>query len=304
MSTVGGGHPGAAGPATRTGTGPGAGAGAGPVLRLRGVSVVRGGQPLLDGVDWEVAPGARWVLLGPNGSGKTTLLQVAGARLLPSGGTAEVLGEQLGRVDMRALRARVAMVSGALVRQLRPSLSAREVVVTGRDGSLDPHWRAVPADDWAAADRMLARLGLSGEDGHGGSGRSAGRWGRLGERQFGVLSEGERQQVLIARALMGPAELVLLDEPAAGLDLGARERLVSRLGELAADRAVPALVLVTHHVEEIPPGFTHAALLRQGRMVAAGPLGSVLVDEPVSACFGARVHVGRRNGRWWAQART
>ncbi len=296
MSTAGGGHPGA-GPAASAGTGPV------PVLRLRGVSVVRGGLPLLDGVDWEVAPGGRWVLLGPNGSGKTTLLQVAGARLLPSGGTAEVLGELLGRVDMRALRARIAMVSGALVRQLRPSLSTREVVVTGRDGSLDPHWRVVPADDWVAADRMLARVGLPGEDGHGGSGGAAGRWGRLGERQFGVLSEGERQQVLIARALMGPAELILLDEPAAGLDLGARERLVSRLGELAADPAVPALVLVTHHVEEIPPGFTHAALLRQGWMVAAGPLESVLVDEPVSACFGARVHVGRRNGRWWAQAR-
>ena len=298
MSTADGIHPGAAGPSTRVDAGPA------PVLRLRGVSVVRGGVPLLDGVDWEVAPGGRWVLLGPNGSGKTTLLQVAGARLLPSGGRAEVLGARLGRVDMRALRARVAMVSGALVRQLRPSLTAREVVVTGRDGSLDPHWRVVPADDWAAADRMLARLGLSGEDGHAGGGGGAGRGGRLGERQFGVLSEGERQQVLIARALMGPAELVLLDEPAAGLDLGARERLVTRLGELAADPAVPALVLVTHHVEEIPPGFTHAALLRQGRMVAAGPLESVMVDEPVSACFGARVHVGRRNGRWWAQART
>jgi iron complex transport system ATP-binding protein len=298
VSTADGIHPGAAGPSTRVDAGPA------PVLRLRGVSVVRGGVPLLDGVDWEVAPGGRWVLLGPNGSGKTTLLQVAGARLLPSGGRAEVLGARLGRVDMRALRARVAMVSGALVRQLRPSLTAREVVVTGRDGSLDPHWRVVPADDWAAADRMLARLGLSGEDGHAGGGGGAGRGGRLGERQFGVLSEGERQQVLIARALMGPAELVLLDEPAAGLDLGARERLVTRLGELAADPAVPALVLVTHHVEEIPPGFTHAALLRQGRMVAAGPLESVMVDEPVSACFGARVHVGRRNGRWWAQART
>ena len=298
MSTADGIHPGAAGPSTRVDAGPA------PVLRLSGVSVVRGGVPLLDGVDWEVAPGGRWVLLGPNGSGKTTLLQVAGARLLPSGGRAEVLGARLGRVDMRALRARVAMVSGALVRQLRPSLTAREVVVTGRDGSLDPHWRVVPADDWAAADRMLARLGLSGEDGHAGGGGGAGRGGRLGERQFGVLSEGERQQVLIARALMGPAELVLLDEPAAGLDLGARERLVTRLGELAADPAVPALVLVTHHVEEIPPGFTHAALLRQGRMVAAGPLESVMVDEPVSACFGARVHVGRRNGRWWAQART
>lgn len=281
------------------------GAGEAPALRLRGVSVIREGMALLDGVDWEVALGARWVLLGPNGSGKTTLLQVAGARVLPSRGTAQVLGARLGRVDMRALRGRVAMVSGVLARQLRPSLSAREVVVTGRDGALDPHWRAVGEEDWRAADEALERVGLSGAHSRGSAGgfdESGCCRGCVEDRQFGVLSEGERQHVLIARALVGAAELVLLDEPAAGLDLGARERLVARLAALAADETVPALVFVTHHVEEIPPGFTHAALLRGGRMVSAGPIESVLTSESVSACFGTPVNVGRRAGRWWASA--
>jgi iron complex transport system ATP-binding protein len=279
-----------------------------PAVRLRSVSVVRGGRTLLDDVDWEVGSGSRWIVLGPNGSGKTTLLLVAGARLLPTGGTAEVLGERLGRVDMRVLRGRAAFVSGALARQLRPSLTAREVVVTGKDGSLEPHWRRVPDEDWHEADRALGRLRIVGDAALDGIGRptgthvNAGEGHGLGSRLFGSLSEGERQQVLIARALMGPAELLLLDEPAAGLDLGARERLVVRMAELADDPAVPALVLVTHHMEEIPPGFTHAALLREGRFVASGQIASVLNGESVSACFGARMAVGRRQGRWWATA--
>lgn len=254
-----------------------------PALRFTQLSVLRNGRSLLDRVDWQVDQGDRWVLLGPNGSGKTTLLEVAGARLLPSRGTAEVLGEQLGRVDMRALRGRVAFVSGALARQLRPTLTAREVVVTGRDGALDPRWRTVPDEDWLVADQRLARHAPG-----------------IATRQFGVLSEGERQQVLLARALAGSAQLVLLDEPAAGLDLGARERLVTAIGRLAADPAVPALVLVTHHVEEIPPGFTDVALLRGGRMLCAEAVGLVLTSEAVSECFETRVRVGHRDGRWWA----
>lgn len=258
-----------------------------PAVRLRAVSVVQDGEPIVDRVDWDVGPGERWVLLGPNGSGKTTLLQVAGARLLPTTGSAEVVGERVGRVDMRVLRGRVAMVSGALVRQLRPSLTALEVAVTGCDGILDPHWRRVPPEDWARARRALAQVASGAED-------------RVpfGNRQFGILSEGERQLVLIARALVGASELVLLDEPAAGLDLGARERLLTRLAGLAADPAVPAMVLVTHHVEEIPPGFTHAGLLRGGRLVASGPLERVLTSESVSSCFATRVRVAHRDGRW------
>lgn len=281
----------------------------GLAVRLRKVSVERSGVRLLNGVDWDIAAASRWVLLGPNGSGKTTLLQVAGARMLPTSGIAEVLGQQLGRVDMRTLRGRVPMVSGAIVRQMRPSLTAREVVVTGQDGALDPHWRAVPPEEWTSAERMLARLGLSCQDGHGAPGVAAiqdcGTAGCrlcLKDRQFGLLSDGERQRVLIARALVGRPELVLMDEPAAGLDLGAREQLIGRLAALAADPGVPALVLVTHHVEEIPPGFTHAALLRAGRIVASGPLEQMLTSESISTCFAARVTVGRREGRWWADA--
>lgn len=281
----------------------------GLAVRLRNISVERSGVRLLNGVDWEIAAASRWVLLGPNGSGKTTLLQVAGARMLPTSGTAEVLGQQLGRVDMRTLRGRVPMVSGAIVRQIRPSLTAREVVVTGHDGALDPHWRTVHPEEWTSAERLLARLGLSCQDGHGALDAAATQdRGGVGcrlclkDRQFGLLSDGERQRVLIARALMGRPELLLMDEPAAGLDLGAREQLIGRLAALAADPRAPALVLVTHHVEEIPPGFTHAALLRAGRIVASGPLEQMLTSESISTCFGARVRVGRREGRWWADA--
>ena len=262
---------------------------AAPPVSFSGVSVVRDGRAVLDAIDWEVGLGERWVVLGPNGSGKTTLLQVAGARFRPSSGTVSVVGGRLGRSDLREVRARVALVSGATARALLPSLTAQEVVVTGRDAALYPFAGRYTEADWAAADRMLRRV-MGPEK------------VPPGDAPFGVLSEGERQQVLIARALMCAAELLLLDEPAAGLDLGARERLVTRLGALAADAAVPALVLVTHHLEEVPPGFTHAALLSRGRLLAAGRLEEVLTAPLVSQCYGVRVHVERNDGRWWARA--
>lgn len=261
----------------------------GLAVRLGGVSVLRDGRALLDGVDWAVGRAERWAVLGPNGSGKTTLLAVAGARLWPTRGTVEVLGQRLGRVDVRALRPRVALVSGSVVRQLRPGLTAREVVVTGRYGELEPWWRTYSPEEWADADALLTAAGLGGADGVAG-------------RAFGVISEGERQQVLLARALMGRPELLLLDEPAAGLDLGARERLLTRLGALALDAAVPPVVLVTHHAEEIPPGITHAALVAGGRLAASGPVDEVLTGAAVSDCFGIRVEVGRAQGRWWSRA--
>lgn len=292
-----------------------------PAVRLSGVSVVRDGRPILDRVDWVVGPGERWVVLGPNGSGKTTLLQVAGARLWPTGGTVEVLGHRLGRVDVRTLRPRVALVSGSVVRQLRPDLTAREIVVTGRTGALEPWWHTYPPGDWAEADRLLAGGGLTGPDdrpddrldsGVAEGGGAPGEWPDrgvdevdgvpLGDRRFGVISEGERQRVLLARALMGRPELLLLDEPAAGLDLGARERLVAHLARLAADPAVPPVVLVTHHTEEIPPGTTHAALVRGGRLLVAGPLDEVLTSAAVSDCFGLVVTVGREGDRWWSRS--
>jgi iron complex transport system ATP-binding protein len=259
----------------------------GAVIALSGVAVRREGTIVLAGVDWLIRPGERWVVLGPNGSGKTTLLGVVGARLWPSEGVVEILGARLGRVDVRTLRPRISLVSGSVTRQLRADLPARDVVVSGRDGALETWWNFYSADEWARADRLLDEAGV----------------GSIGPRPFGVISEGERQQVLLARALMGRPELLLLDEPAAGLDLGARDRLVSRLAALAADPSSPPIVLVTHHCEEIPAGFTHAGLVRQGRLMAAGRLEDVITSQHVSDCFGVAVTVGCDDGRWWSRAR-
>lgn len=259
-----------------------------PVVALAHVSVVREGTPILDDISWAVRPGERWALLGPNGSGKTTLLRVVGSALWPTRGTVEILGERLGRVDMRDLRTRIAVVSAAVSRSLRPDIPALDVVLTGRHAALETWWHEYSADDRRQARSLLGDAGF-GEEG-------------FAHRPFGLLSEGERQQVLLARALMGQPELILMDEPAAGLDLGARERLLARLAALADDAGVPPLVLVTHHVEEIPPGVTHAALLREARMVASGPIREVLCSRTVSDAFGVEVVVEQRQGRWTARA--
>jgi iron complex transport system ATP-binding protein len=257
-----------------------------PAVVLHGVTVRREGVPVLDGIDWQVYRSERWVVLGPNGSGKTTMLQVAGARLWPTSGRVEVLGSELGRVDVRTLRPRVALVSGAVTRQLRPDVTAREVVASGRYGALETWWHTYGAADWEKAELLLAQGGVAG----------------IAARSFGVISEGERQQVLLARALMSDPELVLLDEPFAGLDLGARERLLLRLRALASDAGSPPVVLVTHHCEEIPPGFTHGGLMREGRLIAAGPLRDVITSQHVSACFDVAVAVGCSDERWWSRA--
>ncbi len=261
--------------------------GGGPAaVRLRGVAVVRDSVSILDGVDWDIGGGERWAVLGPNGSGKTTLLRVAGMRLLPTRGTVEVLGETYGRSDARAVRRRVSFVSQNIRRGLRPTISAHDVVLTGRHAALEIWWHHYDDDDHRRAERLLDDAGMR----------------EASERPFGVLSEGERQKVLLARALMAEPELLLLDEPAAGLDLGARERLVIYLATLAADPETPPLVLVTHHVEELPAGITHAALVRDGRLMAAGPAADVLTTDAVSACFGIPITVQRADGRWTARA--
>ena len=257
-----------------------------PVIALQGVSVRREGFAVLDAVDWRVDASDRWVVLGPNGSGKTTLLQVASARLWPTAGSVEILGSRLGRVDVRTLRPRVALVSGAVTRQLRADLPARDAVASGRHGALETWWHQYSSEDWERADHLLARGGVAD----------------ISDRPFGVISEGERQQVLLARALMAEPELVMLDEPFAGLDLGARERLLFHLAQLAAEPGGPAVVLVTHHCEEIPPAFTHGGLMRGGQLTAAGPLTDVITSDAVSACFGVAVTVGQADGRWWSRA--
>ena len=261
---------------------------AGRVVRLENVYVVRNGRALLEDVSWEIGAGQRWALLGANGSGKTTLLRVVGSTLCPTSGTVEILGERLGRVDIRELRTRIAVVSASVSRTLRPELAALDVVLTGRNAALETWWHEYSDDDRREAAALLADAGFGDES--------------FADRPFGLLSEGERQQVLLARALMSSPELLLMDEPAAGLDLGARERLLGRLGALAADPVVPPLVLVTHHLEEIPPGVTHAALMRAGRVVASGAIDDVLTGATVSEAFAVDVTVDRRGGRWSAHA--
>jgi iron complex transport system ATP-binding protein len=256
-----------------------------PVLELERVSVTIDGTVVLDGVDWSVATGQHWVVLGPNGGGKSTLVRVAGLALHPSRGRVRVLGAELGRVDIRPLRARVGTSSAALVDQLRPGLTAHEVVVTARRGALEPWWHSYDDVDHDAARRALAARAV----------------GHLAERSFGTLSSGERQRVLLARALVNEPALVLLDEPNAGLDLGAREQLVRALVELAAEDGAPATVLVTHHVEDIPPSTTHLAAVAGGRVVAAGPVEEVLDAELIAALFDVEVELQRRHGRWAAR---
>ena len=258
-----------------------------PALRLAGVGFTRDKRPILSDVDWEVASDQRWVVLGANGSGKTSLLRIAALYEHPTTGTVEVLGHRLGQVDVRRLRHQVGFVSPALAQMLRPHLKAVDVVVTARHGALEPWWHDYTDADRERAVRLLEQVGAGG----------------LGDRTIATLSSGERQRVQIARSLMTEPGLVLLDEPASTLDLGGREMLVTDLTQLAADPSAPPLVMVTHRTEEIPAGFTHGLLLRDGRVLAQGPLEDVLTSETLSACFGLPLELEHRYGRWHAQAR-
>jgi iron complex transport system ATP-binding protein len=256
------------------------------VIAFDRVSVTRGGNHLLRSLTWQVELDERWVILGPNGAGKTTLLNLASARLHPSRGVAWVLGERLGRTDVNELRTRVGITTGQLAERVPPAERVLDVVVTAA-WSVVGRWReSYDPQDEARARALLHQLGM----------------GTLLDREFGTLSEGEKKRTQIARALMTDPELMLLDEPTAGLDLGGREDLLGRLTELAEDPDAPAMVLVTHHVEEIPPGFTHALLLREGTVVAAGLLGETLTAENLSKTFGLPLIVQRNGDRYTARA--
>lgn len=256
------------------------------VLQLVDVSVRRDGATLLDAVSWEVSEGQRWVVLGANGAGKTTLLQVASAHLHPTRGRAVILGETLGAVDVFDLRPRIGLSSAALADRLPGRETVRDVVLTASYAVVGRWREAYDQLDSGRADELLDALGVL----------------PLAQRRFGTLSEGERKRVQIARALMTDPELMLLDEPAAGLDLGGREDLVRRLAAIAADPHAPAMVLVTHHVEEIPPGFTHVLLLRGGRVVTAGPVHTHLTAATLAETFGVPLSLERRGDRWAARA--
>ncbi len=258
------------------------------VLELADVSVRRGQATLLDRVDWMVEEDERWVILGPNGAGKTTLMQLCSAQIHPTSGVVGILGEVVGTVDVFELRPRIGWTSAAVAERIPRHELVRDVVVSASYGVVG-RWREHYDDlDHGRAEELLVEVGAKS----------------LLDRTFGTLSEGERKRVQIARALMTDPELLILDEPAAGLDLGGREDLVSTLSVLAMDENSPATILVSHHVEEIPPGFTHALLLREGRVTAAGPLPHVLTEQLLSETFGMRLTLHEEDGRYSARRRT
>ncbi|NKQ57534.1 ABC transporter ATP-binding protein [Amycolatopsis sp. K13G38] len=251
------------------------------------VAVRRGRNELLAGLDWAVELDERWVVLGPNGAGKTTLLRMAAAELHPTSGTVDLLGERIGKVSVFELRPRIGFTSAAFAARVPGEELVRDIVVSAGYAVVG-RWRE--SYDTMDTDRAVELLGAMGIT-------------HLADRTFGTLSEGERKRTLIARALMTDPELLLLDEPAAGLDLGGREDLVARLSALAMDPDAPAMVLVTHHVEEIPPGFTHALLLREGRAVVAGLIEDVLTAENLSKTFDQDLILERSGDRFFARRR-
>jgi len=254
-------------------------------IDLKNVSVVRPGKILLDRVDWTVNPGERWVILGPNGAGKTTLLQVVAAAMHPSAGKVRILGERLGRVDVFDLRTRIGLTSTAVADSIPPGESVRDAIVSAAYAVAGRWNEEYDEEDFARAKQIMGELRIAG----------------LATRTFGTLSEGERKRVLIARALMTDPELLLLDEPGGGLDLGAREDLLVSLEVLAGAPQAPVLVMVSHHVEEIPLGFTHVLMMRDGQVVASGPIAKTLTAKNLGAAFSMRLDLSEADGRYAAR---
>jgi iron complex transport system ATP-binding protein len=255
------------------------------ILRLVDVSFVRDDRTILAPLTWNVLPDQRWIVLGANGSGKTTLLRIAAMYEHPSTGDVRVLGEHLGRTDVRVLRRRIGYMSPSLAGQLRRELRCLDVVMTAKYAALEPWWHRYDDADEARALACLDRMGVA--------------W--LAERTLATTSSGEQQRVLLARTLMNEPAVLLLDEPSARLDLGGREQLVLALAELTTDPAAPPLILVTHHLDEVPPGMTHVLMLRDGNVVASGPIDRTLTSANLSDCFGLPLALKRTDdGRFTA----
>jgi iron complex transport system ATP-binding protein len=257
------------------------------ILEIDNVSVRRGDKNILGPLNWQVLEGQRWVVLGPNGAGKTTLLQVCSSLIHPTIGNIRILGEQLGKVDVFELRTRIGLTSSALVEQLPSDELVIDVVLTAAYAMLGRWQEKYDLWDESRAMALLTALGVR----------------ELGERHFGSLSDGEKKRVQIARALMADPELLLLDEPASSLDLGGREDLLKRIEIFAKDPLAPATVIVTHHIEEIPSGTTHALLLKDGKVVAQGVIDTVITDENLSHAYGLPISVQSEGGRFFARAR-
>jgi len=256
------------------------------VVELAGVGVRRGTTQILENVDWRIEEGQRWVLVGPNGAGKTTLMQILAAQLHPTTGLVEILDEIIGAVDVFELRPRIGVCSSALAHRIPPHEKVRDIIVSAAWAVVGRWNESYDPMDLARADDLIEQMGLSG----------------LTDRSYGTLSEGERKRVEIARALMTDPELLLMDEPTAGLDLAGREQLIVIMSQICADPDAPAVVLVTHRLEEIPPGISHALVLDHGHPLASGPIEQVLTSQTLSRAFGLPLEVTTRNGRWSAVA--
>jgi iron complex transport system ATP-binding protein len=256
------------------------------VLNFDDVTVSRGGKQILGPISWEVGIGERWVILGPNGAGKTTLFQIAATQMHPTSGKASILGSMLGKVDVFDLRPRIGLMGSSLLGYFPEDEKVIDVVLTAAYGILGRWREEYELWDESRAVALLTTLGVR----------------ELASRDFFTLSDGEKKRTMIARALMANPELLLLDEPASGLDLGGREDLLQRLENLAGDEAAPATIIITHHIEEIPTSTTHALLLREGRVVASGMIREVLTDEFVSATYGLPIKVTQIGNRFTASA--
>ncbi|WP_026461106.1 ABC transporter ATP-binding protein [Schaalia suimastitidis] len=256
------------------------------VLDVQGVTLARGGHRILDNVTWSTSVGQHWVILGPNGAGKTSLVRVATGRELPSRGSVTACGMDCAIADGADLSATIGFASQSLAQRIRPSLMVRDVVRTAAWGAAERWNEAYESFDDERTHALLDAFGVA----------------HMSERRFGSLSEGERQRTLLARALMTDPEVLILDEPGAGLDLGAREILVGALSEIIAGPNSPQIVLVTHQVEEIPPGITHAAIMSQGRIIAAGDINDTLNGVTLSHAYNLPLTAGSTDGRWWARA--
>jgi iron complex transport system ATP-binding protein len=256
------------------------------VIDLNNITVLREGRAIVNNVDWQVDSDQRWVIIGPNGAGKTTLLRVAAAQIHPSSGQATVLGERLGEINVFDLRTRIGFASSALASHIPNSETVLNAVMTAAY-AVTGRWNEKYDDiDERRARRVLAEWNLS----------------ELADRAFGTLSDGERKRTQIARAVMADPELLLLDEPVASLDLAAREQTISTIGQYAQSPYAPAIVMVTHHLEEIPAGFTHAMIVVDGEVYAAGTIESTLTSDKISEAFGFSMIVSQESGRYRARA--
>lgn len=256
------------------------------VLALQGVSVKRGGRTILGPIDFQIRSGERWVILGPNGAGKSTLMNVLATRIFPTTGRVQVLDKEMGKVDLFELRTRIGVCATFHSEDLPNNEVVKDVVLTAAYAVLG-RWNEI-YDLWdeSRAIALLTTFGVRD----------------LAERSYGSLSDGEKKRVQIARALMSDPELLLLDEPTAGLDLGGREDLLARFAHFASDPLAPATVVVTHHIEEIPTGSTHALILQDGKIAISGPINEVITSEHISAVFGANIRVSRDGDRFYARS--